>query len=88
MSAPSVRMSTFYHLQNYAQYSISSYLKCVGGKMDKVLMSGLMGGASGAMGFALAQKIHGKDVGEKCYPLYALALFCTLQILWVVLFSH
>ncbi len=56
--------------------------------MDKVLMSGLMGGASGAMGFALAQKIHGKDVGEKCYPLYALALFCTLQILWVVLFSH
>ena len=43
--------------------------------MDKVLISGLFGAFAGAIGYALAKKIHGGDLGEKCYPIYSLTLF-------------
>lgn len=43
--------------------------------MDKVLMSGVFGATAGAAGFVIAKKIHGQDKADRCYPLYALALF-------------
>ncbi len=43
--------------------------------MDKVIMSGLFGAFAGAIGFAMAKRIHGADIGEKCYPIYSLSLF-------------
>jgi len=54
--------------------------------MDKVLLSGLLGAAAGAIGWALTLKIHGKEKVEQLYPLYSLCLFALFQAF--VMFSR
>jgi hypothetical protein len=54
--------------------------------MDKVILSGLLGAAAGAIGWALARKIHGNEKVEQLYPLYSLCLFVLFQAF--VMFSR
>lgn len=39
------------------------------------MLGALAGGVSGAFGFFLAGKFHGKEAGETLYPLYAATFF-------------
>jgi len=55
--------------------------------MDKVLLSGLLGAVSGAIGWALARQIHGCDRVEQLYPLYSLSLFGLFHVTVFVMFS-
>lgn len=55
--------------------------------MDKVLVSGLLGAAAGAIGWVLARRIHGKDKVEQLYPLYSLSLFGLFHVTFFVMFS-
>lgn len=49
--------------------------------MNLLIIGAVAGGLSGAAGYFLAEKIHGKERIEAIYPAYAAALFIALVII-------
>lgn len=49
-------------------------------EMSLLLLGAVAGGASGALGYITAEKIHSKDLVEQYYPLYSLVFFSILIV--------
>lgn len=50
--------------------------------MNIVLIGAVAGAVSGAIGYFIASKFHGNDLGTKIYPLYSVTMFSTIILVF------